>query len=270
MAVTILKGYQATITSPITAAKWTSVDEVTSTREIDDITGIAVGTEDGQPEFAQHFPVKDYVLTGAIKHSSSTATGNAKTLAVSTLTGLTVKPYDWVLRRHWPLTNVTGQGDPTSDSATAAALSWAWSVPITTLTMRTWVKSGGPDWDGDNLTITLSMDIFGTLAYNGTSGKGIVTKQTAGFKTKDGFIGMSYQILLSGYATYSKGTADFDNVFSDTDGTTKEPPRDTTALAVTSGDTITGTAIVHDVSIYGSKSRGGAVFVTAKHRFDVA
>jgi hypothetical protein len=241
---TFVKGHLAAVTSPITEVRWDRVDVLYQTAQ-DPVTAIAATTH----TFLAGLPVQEMVMHGSVYDVGGTAyaTSNAITMAIG---ATDVHPYDWVVRRNWDLINVTGSGDTKSG--------FLEGIEKTSIAANAWVLSGGPDITGQALTVSTTMSIFGSI-----TGTFQVNSFPISASTRQGPIASRLDMVSTGGTTFTTAAADLSSTFNST-----TPQRGTTAIAITGGENITGTAIVYDVRIQGTRRRGGRVGIVARHRFD--
>ncbi len=241
---TFVKGHLATVTSPITEVKWDRVDVVYQTRQ-DPVTAIAATTH----SFIDGLPIQEMVMRGSVYDVGGAAYSESNAITM-TISSTNVHPYDWIVRRKWDLVNVTGTGDTVSG--------FLEGIETTSVVANAWVVANGPDIVGQDLTVGTTMSGFGSI-----SGTFKVNAYPLSLSTRQGAIPCRLDMVSHGGTTFSTGAADLSGTFNST-----TPQRGTTAIAITSGDTITGTAIVYDVAIQGTRRRGGRVGIVARHRFD--
>lgn len=286
--VTFLKPWKDEFLSPVLAtaeqvAIWHRVDYDVDT-PIDDTTGTRGATPDVSRKFTDALPTKEATAFGTIFDQTAGTIGRNDAITTDlrqddNATLINIHPYDWVINRRWPLVDATGG---VLDVDNGSEKEWHWELPITIIRLNTWVTSGGPDWDaaggltGDwaNPSISIKMDLLGTIACSnsgtGTAGTNNLRVQSVRSteQFKGGLQGVEFTFLLNGILVYTAGDSDWSIVFDDSSAP-KEPPRGTTTLTSVDGDGFTGTAIAHDVTIQGTRRRGGAMRCVVRHRFDV-
>ena len=283
MAISLVKGYKARITSPITGVRWQQA-RINTNRQIFDVSGTKDSSRSVTPMLISGLPTIDVTLAGVAKHST-TATetyGRGYNTDIKQYDGSTalasphIKPYEWTLRRVWNLEDVTGAGDPTADAAAGArSRSFMWSTPITYLTMSAWLKTASSSpkhWLASPMGFNASLDNVGTLKVNTTGLGGAIIRSTpTSFDTRNGFVNMQIDAVLSGLIDYTGGNSDYADIFEDTANTVKVPPRGATTIDFEtddSGETLGGTAIVYDVTLRGSRKQDALIRVEARHRYD--
>ena len=289
MAISLIKGYKARITSPITAVRWQQA-RINTNRQIFDVSGTRDASSSVEtsrsatPMLISGLPTVDVTLTGVAKHSTAATEtyGRGYNTDIKQYDGSTalasphIKPYEWTLRRVWNLEDVTGAGDPTADAAAGArSRSFMWSTPITYLTMSAWLKTASSSpkhWFASPMGFNASLDNVGTLKVDATGLGGAIIRSTpTSFDTRNGFVNMQIDAVLSGTIVYAEGNSDYDDIFLDVANTVKEPPRGTTTIDFAtddSGETLGGTAIVYDVTLRGSRKQDALIRVEARHRYD--
>jgi len=247
---TFLKTKDVTMTSPITEVLWHE-QRVQYVQPAIDITA----SGDDQPSVTHGVRVQEIVALGSTYDAGGTALAKSNEITM-TPTGINIHPYDWVINKRWKLTDVTGSGTAANTKA------WHWGVPWVSFSVRAWVKTNGPDLHvGTTGSWDMSNDIWGTF-----SGTALVESIPINYsKATEGWVGVQFNGRYSGSYTYTKGAADLDAVFL---VASTDPPRGTTTLAITSGDTITGTGICYDVTVRGTRRSGGPLPLIVKHRMD--
>ena len=255
---TYVKGYLSKFASPVAEAdaaeiaSWQRVD-VDYQYPLDDLTGTKNGTADTERVYLENYQQVDVISHGFLHEPDSSAYSKSSTSTLS-LTSVNLHPWDWVLRKKWNLHDVTGTGDTEK--------AWLEDMPTLDLIAQCWVLGSGPDWTAQDVVVSLSNSLLGTVA-----GTCKVQARPLRMSTVRGWIGMTLYMRFTGAVTYTKSTLDMDSVFL---ATSQSPPRGTFTLTVTSGDNLTGTCMAYDVTVRATKRKGGAMPITIKHRVDEA
>lgn len=253
---TYVKGYLSKFQSPVAEsdgaeiASWQRV-EVDYQYPLDDLTGTKNGTADTERVYLENYQTIDVTSHGFLHEPDTSAypVASAATLAIASVN---LHPYDWILRKKWNLVDVTGSGDTEK--------TWLEDMPSVDLVARCWVLGSGPDWASQDLGITLSNSLLGTV-----SGTCKVQSRPLNMSAVRGWIAMTLFMRFTGAVSYSAGALDMNSVFL---AGSQSPPRGTFTLTVTSGDNLTGTCMAHDVTVRATKRSGGAMPITIKHRVD--
>ena len=282
MANKMVRGYKATITSPMIDVKWLGVRSLNISRGLDEVAGKADSggsvALDYQRRYEPHFTERSATVLGVVQDDSAGTISSAKGVDIKLTSSAVipgVSPYEWTLRRTWPLTDITGGGDgaaPSTNSRSVPSKSYAYGMPVTSLSMKTWVTTTMADLMSDDFSIEISMDLVGKLTYNGTTGKAIVVRSETGFSKRDGFIGMSYDILLDGFGTYADpdGVETYHkNVLLDETNDFATPPEGDCIISLpdsaTASNILGVNAIINDVAYFVNRRAGSAIFVSASH-----
>lgn len=258
--VTYLKAQDAVFVSPspTVEAYWSRVDVIHRTPIID-VTGEASsGGGDTSKAFVAGIPIMEYIASGWVWDSTGKyASSNAITLTPGS-SAINIHPWDWVYSKKWELHNVTGSSDSVS--------AWVGGLGTIKFQVRGWIKNNGPDITSQSVAgFSATFDLGGTIA--GTAmieSYDVSAPRGAGgpiYGTISGSLNAGYT-----YSPAGSNPADYSNIF-DAD---VDPPRGTTSLTTTSGDTLSNTCVVYDVQLKGTRRQGGGVGIVARHRVDMA
>lgn len=228
----------------------------------EDVTGVCVvydaeeeeyvATNDTDRQFIQAATQQEFVGQGVVQANGCSTYGYATALVYTIAGGLTAKLVQWNVRKYWPL-------QPVSDGAEEEYVA---GRPIIQVSANGWATgASGPGMSTTALsTLTLQINGFGTLALK-AGASGVLGQLTQGAPLRDGgAIPVSFGAIISGGATYTG--SNFSWLFATPDLPIKGDAE------LTTGETVTHSVLGYDITFSNPTTRGGAVPVVMRMRFD--
>lgn len=203
----------------------------------------------------QGLGTKDIRMRGVVKQTSGGTYGLGQSSTLSD--GINIKPFDWTVRKRWPLFDVTGSGDSVKN--------WEWGIPSIGMNCRGVITSSySTGFDTTSVSVSSVMNIFGTLA--GTLKLNQKVLRVPYFQ--GGPIAHQFGGQFSGTVTYTppSATTNFSWLFASPD----DPVRGVLTLDVDLASDISHTAILYDIAFSCSAQDGGEVSVEGTFRCDAA
>lgn len=211
---------------------------------------ITQGTAINAAYFATYLPIQNF--TG-LQVQPSIGIAQSSTFAF----GAGFKVSDFVLRKTWPLVNITGSGDTEYE--------WKWAMPIITGNVRGWA-TGATDHLQVGGTATVVWDQIGTvtLTSSGDSKANITAFRMEIPKRRGGPVPVSVGFQFSG-PTDTAGTASEWHPSASL-VTDDAPPAGTFSITNTGGPAPSQNVLNHMIEVRADLSRGGPLIVRRAFR----
>lgn len=250
MASTTFPLLQAgSFTGPTSAAniKWTAITGGVVAHN----TRVVTGSGDTAHVLIHGIPYREITVAGVVRQTSGGSFGLGQS---STITqDLNVKCHDWVIRKYWPLEDVTGTGDTEKN--------WTWGIPWVGVNVRGTATSNFDEDDlfDDSISVSMAMNLFGTVA-------GTLKLDRGNFNApyiRGGRVPFAFNGRISDGVTYS-GSTNFSWLFPSPDS----PLKETFTADIDTSANISNSVLLYDVTIRASAQDGGELPIVAKMRFD--
>lgn len=219
------------------------------------VTGAGSGTADATPFYINGHAVSEWVCSGFLRLDSDGSHGLSQNSTFTEPAEMAVHAHDWMIRRYWPLRDVTGSGHTEKN--------WTWGLPQCVGSVRgTAVAGFGADFDVSQFTLATNIEDYGQLA--GTAA--LENKSLGADFMNGGHVPVNFAFRMTGAITYTGTT--FSWLFPTAPG---DPPVGTLSLDIDDGaNNIGSNGIIYDVTVRASAQRGGEIPVTCRIRQDQA
>jgi hypothetical protein len=181
---------------------------------------------------ATGFPVYGFVFYGAAYVNGGFANVTSAANNAFTPTSWNVKAKGFNLRKSWNVTNLIGPGDREAE--------WGWEKPSIQGAFSAVATDSGPDYTTSSVALTLKLDTVGTVA-----GTALIPHDRGRYyfgRWRESDVAGSF--VFDGAVTHTPETA-VDSVDWLLNTAANDPPECTATIALTNGDTISHTVIVH-------------------------
>lgn len=242
--ITFPKGQGGAFASALTDVKWHAVHP--NVRHVLDPVD---GPDEDVGQYLAGVPIKTVMAEGVIE-TSTPAFAVAQT-GTFTAPGFTLRVQDYDVVKDWQLDDVSAAGD-------AEEKNWLWYRPDLYGRVRGVILAGGPVQDTQTLAMSFEPHLLGTFTGNAKV-RHVNTRLPL---LRGGAIRTAFGWIMSGAYGFSGAMA---GVFG---AAVVEPPKDDVSVDLDTGETITHSALLHQLRVFVPARRGGATHVRALFTFD--